>query len=171
MTVGLVIIAAIGAVVLVPRLSGKSASAPAPGTIVLKVGGQYRTTMTFPAVANWCPVTRVAAIEAVSVDTGFAIALRESNAVSKGVHPVFTPEMAPQAPKPSATAALRWLRLTDTSVVAYRATSGHVDIDEANGVVSGSLLLHLFNSVGRDSLVIEGRFAGLKVVAMAAGCT
>jgi hypothetical protein len=163
-----ILLAMAGYVVL--RLT-RGSGAPQPGTILLSVGGRYRTTVTLPATATWCPVTRMAQLEAVSVDTGFSVALRENEAVTTGQHPVFAPEMLQQAPKPSATAAMRWLRMSDTTVVAYRAVSGHVDLDEAGALVSGSVTLRLFNGVGNDSLPVQGRFAGVKLVAMAAGCT
>lgn len=169
--IGLLIIAITVAVFVAPRLMGRTMAVAKPGTIVLNIGGQYPATMTLAAVANWCPVSRVAEIEAVSVDTGFAIALHENDSVTKGPHPVFAPNPTQPAPKPSATAAFRWLRMTDTTVVAYRSTAGHVDIDKNGATLSGSLLLYLRVPVGNDSVVVTGRFAGLKVVAMAAGCT
>jgi len=168
---GLLVVAIAVAVFVALRLVGKPGTRPKPGTIVLKIEGRYPATMTLPAVANWCPVSRVAEIEAISIDTGFAIALRENDAVTKGAHPVFAPDPALQAPKPSATAAIRWLRMKDTTVVAYRSTGGHVDIDEVGATLSGSALLYLRATVGSDSVVVKGRFAGLKVVATAAGCT
>jgi hypothetical protein len=56
-------------------------------------------------------------------------------------------------------------------VVAYRSTGGHVDINENGVTLAGSLLLYLHAATGNDSVIVTGRFAGLKVVAMAAGCT
>lgn len=168
---GVLVVAITVAVFVAPRLAGTSGAEPKPGTIVLTIAGRYPATMTLPAVANWCPVSRVAEIEAVSIDTGFAIALRENEAVTKGPHPVFAPDQALQAPKPSAAAVLRWLRMKDTAVVAYRSTGGRVDIDEIGTTLSGSALLSLRATAGNDSIVVKGRFAGLKVVAMAAGCT
>lgn len=168
---GLVVVAAVGAYFVVPRLVGNGSPKIRPGTVVLDVTGRYRATMVLPAVVTWCPVTRVAELEAVAVDTGFAVALREGNVISKGPHPIFSVEMAPQAPRPNATAALRWLRVDDTTVVAYRATSGHVDFSEAGTTVSGTLQLHLRSVTGTDSIQVLGRFAGVKVTAMAAGCT
>ena len=168
---GLLVVAIAVAVFVAPRVAGKPGAEPKPGTIILKIEGRYPATMTLPAVANWCPVSRIAEIEAIAVDTGFAIALHENDAVTKGPHPVFAPDPASQTPKPSATAAFRWLRMKDTVVVAYRSTGGHVDIDEAGATLSGSALLYLRDATGKDSVVVKGRFAGLKVVAMAAGCT
>lgn len=160
------------AVFIGPRLVGRAGAAPKPGTIVLKIQGRFPATMTIPAIANWCPKSRIAEIEAVSVDTGFAVALRENDAVTKGPHPVFAPVQALQAPKPSATAAFRWLRMTDkdTQVVAYRSTGGRVDLTEIGATLSGSVLLSLRETTTNDSIVVRGRFAGLKVVATAAGC-
>jgi hypothetical protein len=172
--VGLLVVTAIAiAVFAVPRLVGRTSTAAKPGTIVLNITGRFPATMTLPAVANWCPVSRVAEIEAVSVDTGFAIALHEKDSVTKGPHPVFAPNPTMPAPTPSAMAAFRWLRMTekDTGVVAYRSTGGHVDIDENGTTLSGSLLLYLRVPTGNDSVTVTGRFAGLKVIAMAAGCT
>lgn len=168
---GLLVVVIAVAVVVVPRLVGRGTKAPRPGTIVLDVGGRYRSTMTLAAVVNWCPVSRVAALEAISVDTGFAIALHENDSIVRGAHPVFAPDPGVQLPKPSATAAFRWLRTKDTTVVVYRSVNGHVDIDATGATLSGSLVLHLYNAIGKDSLPVTGRFSGLKVVAMAAGCT
>lgn len=169
--IGLLVVVIAVAVFVLPRLAGKPGAEPKPGTIVLKVEGRFPATMTLPAVVNWCPVSRIAEIEAVSIDTGFAIALHESEAVTKGPHPVFAPDPALLAPKPSATAAFRWLRMSDTAVVSYRSTGGHVDINEVGATLSGSALLYLRESAGKDSVVVKGRFAGLKVVAAATGCT
>ena len=162
---GLLVVTIVGVVFVVPRLAGGPGAEPRPGTIVLKIEGRHQATMTLPAVANWCPVSRIAEIEAVSIDTGFAIALRENDAVTKGPHPVFAPDAALQAPKPNATAAFRWLRMADTAMVAYRSTGGHVDLDEVGATLSGSVLLYLRATVGSDSLVVTGRFAGLQVIA------
>ena len=170
---GLLAVVITVAVFIAPRLVGRAGADPKPGTIVLKIQGRFPATMTLPAVANWCPKSRIAEIEAVSVDTGFAIALRENDAVTKGPHPVFAPAPALQAPKPSASAAFRWLRMTDkdTQVVAYRSTGGHVDLTEIGVTLSGSVLLSLRETASNDSIVVRGRFAGLKVIATAAGCT
>jgi hypothetical protein len=177
---GLVVIVVVAIVVVVAlRLMGGSPTKPKPGTIVLDIKGRHPATMTLAAVANWCPVTRVAEIEAVSVDTGFAIALHEIDSVTRGPHSVLSLNPALPPPKPSATAALRWLRLADTTsrdtttteVVAYRSTGGRVNIEESGATLSGSLLLYLRATTGRDSVIVSGRFASLKVVAMAAGCT
>ncbi len=169
--VGVMLVAAVGAYFVVPRLAGKGAAAVPPGMMVLDVAGRYHAKFALPAVVNWCPVTRVAEFEGIAIDTGVVVALREGNAISEGPHPIFTVEMAPQAPRPNATAALRWLRQDDTTVVAYRATSGHVDLDEVGATISGSLTLHLLNAAGTDSVLVQGRFAGVKIRAMAAGCT
>ncbi len=172
--IGLLVVAAIAiAVFVAPRVMGGAPAEAKPGTIVLNIKGRYSATMTLAAVANWCPVSRVAEIEAVSVDTGFAVALHENDSVTRGPHPVFAPSPTLSAPKPSATAAFRWLRATatDTMVVAYRSTGGHVDIDKNGAMLSGSLVLYLKVPTGNDSVTVTGRFAGLKVVAMAAGCT
>jgi hypothetical protein len=170
---GLLLVVIAAAVFVVLRLAGRTGVESKPGTIVLQIEGRYPATMTLPAVANWCPVSRIAEIEAVSVDTGFAIALRENDPMTKGPHPVFAPDMALQASKPSATAAFRWLRLTDkdTAVVAYRSTGGRVDLSEAGATLSGSMVLSMRATADTASIVVKGRFAGLKVVAMAAGCT
>ena len=114
--IGLLVIAIVAiAVFVAPRLMGRTPAKPKPETIVLDIKGRYPATMTLAAVANWCPVTRVAEIEAVSVDTGFAIALHEIDSVTRGQHPVFALNPALPAPRPSATAALRWLRVADTT--------------------------------------------------------
>ncbi len=176
-TFGLLVVAIAAGVFVTLRLNGRAGAEPTPGTILLKIEGRFPATMTLPAVANWCPKSRVAEIEAVAVDTGFAIALRENDAVTKGPHPVFAPDQAQQAPKPNASAAVRWFRLmADTvaapvAVVAYRSTGGRVDISEVGATLSGSVVLTLRAMTGGDSIVVRGRFAGLKVVAMAAGCT
>lgn len=167
---GVVVVAA-GAAVFLLRSGGAMSGTPAPGTIVLDVGGRYHTTMTLPAVVNWCPVSRVGELEAISVDTGFAVALHENDSLLRVVHPVFAPDVGVQLPRPSATAAFRWLRVSDTAVVIYRSTGGHVDLEAVGSTLSGTLRLQMYNALGKDSLLVTGRFAGVKVMAMAAGCT
>ncbi len=171
--IGLLVVAAAMVVFVLSRRAGQGGALPKPGMIVLELAGPHPATMTLPATVNWCPVSRVAELEAISVDTGFAIALRENEAMTKGPHPVFAPTATIALPRPSAAAALRWLRTVDTTVTvaAYSATGGHVDLDEAGATLSGSLLLYMRAAAGTDSVVVTGRFARLKVVAMAAGCT
>jgi hypothetical protein len=133
--------------------------------------GKFRGRMVLPAQINWCPVTRVAVLEAVSGDSGVAIVLYEQNALTGGAHPVLSPEVAASARRPSATAAMRWMRLDrDTALAGYRALSGTAQIRLVPGKASGELEARMRGVTGPDTLTVHGVFRDVPVVSTAMGC-
>lgn len=144
---------------------------PPNGGLAFVMRGQFRGRMTFDSAhINWCPVTRVAVLEAIARDTGFAIVLHEADSVTSGPHAVFPPDLGVQFPHGSATAAVRWMRERDTTIVGFRAIGGRVDMSTVGPHVSGSFSLRLRATAGPDSLLLDGRFAGIPMATMAAGC-
>jgi hypothetical protein len=140
--------------------------------LVMRWRGKYAGAVTMPATVNWCPVTHVAVLEAMSGDSGFAVVLYERDALSGGSHSLMAPEAAATASRPVAGAAFRWLRLEpDTAVAGFRSTSGTVRIQYANGRASGDVNAHLRSAAGADSLIVQGTFRGVPVVSTARGCT
>ena len=92
--------------------------------LVMRWRGKYAGSVTMPATLDWCPVTHVAVLEAMSGDSGFAVVLYERDALSAGPHSLMAPEVASTASRPVASAAFRWLRLEpDTAVSGFRSTS------------------------------------------------
>lgn len=140
--------------------------------LVMRWRGKYAGAVTMPATLNWCPVTHVAVLEAMSGDSGFAVVLYERDALTAGPHSLMAPEVASTASRPVASAAFRWLRLEpDTAVSGFRSTSGTVRIQYANGKASGDINAHLRSAAGLDSLTVQGTFRGVPVVSTAKGCT
>jgi hypothetical protein len=133
--------------------------------------GKFSGRMVLPAQVNWCPVTRVAVLEAVSGDSGVAIVLYEQDALTGVSHQVFSPELAASAQRPSATAAMRWMRLDkDTALAGFRALSGAVRVRLAPGRVSGELDARMRGVAAPDTLVVRGVFRDVPVVSTAVGC-
>ena len=140
--------------------------------LVMRWRGKYVGAVTMPATLNWCPVTHVAVLEAMSGDSGFAVVLYERDALSGGPHSLMAPEIAATASRPVASAAFRWLRLEpDTAVAGFRSTGGTVRIQYANGRASGDVSARLRSAAGPDSLVVQGTFRGVPVISTAKGCT
>ena len=160
----------VGAWLWMRRDAGGSLRASA-GTLVVEWRGNLRGRMELPARLDWCPVTRVGVLEAVSGDSGVAIVLYERNALTAGSHPVLTSEVAATAPRPAAAAAIRWVRRErDTALAGFRATSGTVGVTLAPGTISGSLDSRMRSVGGTDSLIVRAAFRGVPVVATAVGC-
>ena len=82
---------------IVNRRGSAGALHAGPAQLAIEWRGKLRGRMVLPAQINWCPVTRVAVLEAVSGDSGVAIVLYEQNALTAGAHPVFSPEIAATA--------------------------------------------------------------------------
>jgi hypothetical protein len=140
--------------------------------LVMRWHGKYAGAVTMPATLNWCPVTHVAVLEAMSGDSGFVVVLYERDALSAGPRSLMAPEVASTASRPVASAAFRWLRLEpDTAVAGFRSTTGTVRIQYANGKASGDVSAHLRSAAGPDSLVVQGTFRGVPVISTAKGCT
>lgn len=168
---GVLIIAfAVGAWLWMRRDVGGSLRASA-GSLVVEWRGNLRGRMELPAQLNWCPVTRVGVLEAVSGDSGVAIVLYERNALTAGPHPVLPSEVAATAARPAAAAAMRWVRRgRDTALAGFRATSGTVGVTLVSGTISGSLDSRMHSVSGTDSLMVRAAFRGVPVVATAVGC-
>jgi hypothetical protein len=142
-----------------------------PAKLAVEWRGTFRGRMMLPARINWCPVTRVAVLEAVSGDSGVAIVLYEQNALTAGAHPVFSPEIAASARRPSATAAMRWMRLErDTALAGFRALSGVARVRLAPGKASGELDARMRGVTGPDTLTVRAVFRDVPVVSTAVGC-
>jgi hypothetical protein len=140
--------------------------------LVMRWRGKYAGAVTMPATVNWCPVTHIAVLEAMSGDSGFVVVLYERDALNGGPHSIMAPEAAAIASRPAASAAFRWLRLEpDTAVAGFRSTSGTVRIQYANGHASGDVNTHLRSATGADSLIVQGSFRGVPVISTARGCT
>ncbi|MGH7593341.1 MAG: hypothetical protein ACRELE_05755 [Gemmatimonadales bacterium] len=134
--------------------------------------GKYPGRMVLPAQLNWCPVTRVGVLEAVSGDSGVAIVLFEHEALTAATHPVFSHEFAATAPRPAATAAVRWMRLAkDTALAGFRSLSGAVKVQLAPGKISGDINARMQSVAGFDTLVVRGIFRDVPVVTTSIGCS
>ena len=156
---------------IVNHRGGSGALRAGPAQLAVEWRGRFRGRMVLPAQINWCPVTRVAVLEAVSGDSGVAIVLYEQNALTAGAHPVFSPEAAASAPRPSATAAMRWMRLErDTALAGFRAVSGTARIGLVAGKASGQLDARMRSVSGQDSVTVRGVFREVPVVSTAIGC-
>lgn len=141
----------------------------AGGSVTIEWRGSRIGRATLPARIAWCPITRLATLEAVSNDTGLVITLLEQDSLSNGPHQAVVPEIRDRSPVPNAVAALRWVLSTDT-LVGYRSSSGVVDVSTAAGVASGRIDLRMRSPVGMDTLVVRGEFRAVPVVASAVGC-
>ncbi|HEY8062576.1 MAG TPA: hypothetical protein VID74_07255 [Gemmatimonadales bacterium] len=160
-----------GALAWIANRRGGGSLRAGPAKLAVEWRGKVRGRMVLPAQINWCPVTRVAVLEAVSGDSGVAIVWYEQNALTAGVHPVFSPEAAASAPRPSATAAMRWMRLErDTALAGFRAVSGAAQIRLVPGKASGDLNVRMRSVSGQDSVTVRGVFRDVPVVSTAIGC-
>ncbi len=134
--------------------------------------GKYRGAMTLPASIHWCPVTRTGVLEAISGDSGVMVALYERDSLTSALHPVVSSDAAASAPRPGASAAMRWMRFdADTALSVFRSASGSVRLVVQHGRASGEIAAGLRSVTAPDSLRIRGVFRDVPVVATAAGCT
>jgi hypothetical protein len=170
-------VAIAGAVVLGAAawfMRGSATTGPlraAPARLAIEWRGKYRGRMILPAKINWCPVTRIAVLEAVSGDSGVAIVLYEHDALTAVPHPVISPDMAAAAPRPGAMAAIRWMRLEkDTALAGFRSIGGVVHIQLAPGKISGDINARMRSVTGTDTLVVRGVFRDVPVTTAAIGC-
>lgn len=142
------------------------------GQLAVRWRGKYPGTMTLPATLNWCPVTRVGVLEAVSGDSGAALVLYERDSLSAGPHLVVSPDLSASASKPGASFVIRWVRMRpDTAVAGFRSESGTVRIQFAAGLATGDINARMRAANGSDTLVVQGVFTAVPVVATAKGCT
>ena len=120
------------------------------------------------AAAEWCDTLRLLAVEVVSGDSGFGLALRPADSLAPGRYPVRPPAAADSA-RPSAALGLRWL--ARTSVLAYQGDSGEVTLARRpDGTWSGELHAAARSVNDTSRLTIDGTFRGLRPVPMSRGC-
>lgn len=142
----------------------------AAGTVELEWRGAFRGRATLPARLTWCPITRIGTLEAISNDTGLLISLRERDSLTRGVHPVLSPDLGGELPLPAAVASLRWVRDTAT-ILGFRGQSGAVDLEAIGGATAtGSFDIAMQRAFRSDTLRVRGNFRALPVVATAVGC-
>jgi hypothetical protein len=166
-----VVVMAAAAAWFVDRSAGTGPLHAAPARLAIEWRGKYRGRMMLPAKINWCPVTRVAVLEAVSGDSGVAIVLYEHDALTGVPHPLISPDMAASAPRPGATAAMRWMRLdNDTALAGFRSLTGVVRLQLIPGKVSGEINARMLALNGADTLVVRGIFRDVPVTTAAVGC-
>ena len=145
---------------------------PVPASLAVEWRGRTRGRMVLPARINWCPVTRVGVLEAVSGDSGVGIVLYERDAMSNVAHPVVGPDLAASAPRPGATLAMRWMRFEpDTTLAGYRSVSGTIQLRVGSGKASGDVNARLRSLTGPDTLVVHGIFQDVPIVSTAVGCS
>ena len=140
--------------------------------LVVSWRGKLAGTMTLPATLNWCPVTRVGVLEAMSGDSGVALLLYERDSLTPGPHTMVSPDASGAAPKPTASFVMRWLRSgSDTALAGFRSESGTTRIQFVGGKASGDINARMRSVVGVDSVVVQASFSGVPVVTTAKGCT
>lgn len=150
-------------------LVGRGRTAASGGVVVLEWTGTSRGRAVLPATVAWCPINRVATLEAISTDTGLIITVLENDSLSRGPHQVVSPEIRDASPRPSAVAAIRWVN-DSGALVGFRSVSGVVDVQPDGNIASGSFQMLMRKPVGLDTVVVRGDFRGLAVTAGAVGC-
>jgi hypothetical protein len=138
-------------------------------TVTVEWRGSRRGEARLPAELNWCPVTRMGTLVAVSNDTGLLVTLQEQDSLVADLHPVIAPVSREVGPRPSAIATLRWAADTG-QLLGFRSVSGMVELSEVGARASGSFDIRMQAPVGAETLVVRGVFRGIPVVASAVGC-
>lgn len=134
--------------------------------------GKYQGTATLPATLNWCPVTRVGVLEAMSGDTGAVLVLYERDSLTAGPHAAVSPELSAATPRPGATFVMRWVRTRpDTAMTGFRSEGGTARIQFAGGTASGDINVRMRAVTTPDTLVMQGVFTKVPVLTTAKGCT
>ncbi len=129
--------------------------------------------MSLPAELHWCPVTRVGVLEGVAGDSGMVVAVFEPNSLAGGAYAIL-PATADSSVRPRATAALRWMRLDQDSVLEqFTAGSGALHLQLVGGRASGvvSARMHTAAASAHDSIAVQATFRGIPVLTTATGCT
>lgn len=139
------------------------------GQLQVEWRGAFRGQATLPAQLQWCPITRIGTLEAISNDTGLLVSLRERDSLSTGIHPILAPELGGDLPLPSAVASLRWVRDTGT-ILGFQGQHGAVDIEGVGATASGSFDIGMRRAFRADTLRVRGNFRNIPVVATAVGC-
>lgn len=143
---------------------------PAAGAVRVEWRGSFRGRATIPATIAWCPVTRVATLEAIRNDTGFIATLHETDSLVVGPHPVVGKgNLAVTMPRPGAIAALRYVRDT-SAILGFEATSGLLALDAVGATADGAFQIRMQRPFRADTVVVRGDFRGVPVVASAVGC-
>lgn len=160
-----VVIAALAGIWWVRR----SRAAGAPPLVNLEWRGSERGAARLPGRVSWCPVTRMATLSAISTDTGLLVTLHEVDSMGTGAHQVVSPALREASPRPSASAALRWVKDTLT-VSGYASVSGVVDLSAVGPTVTGSMEIRFRKPTTLDTIILRADFRDLPVVASAVGC-
>lgn len=141
-----------------------------PGMVAVEWAGSARGSAVLPGEVHWCPVTRIARLEAISNDTGVIVLLYENDSLSAAPHQVLGPEFgAGGTPRPGATAAIRWVHDT-LRVMGFRAVNGVVDLTTASPAVTGAFNIRMQHPTRMDTLTVRGNFRDLPVTIAAIGC-
>jgi hypothetical protein len=141
----------------------------ATGVVTLEWRGTDRGAARLPAKVSWCPVTRIATLSAISTDTGLLVTLHEVDSMRTGPHPVVSPALRDVSPRPSATAALRWVKDT-SAILGYASVSGMVNMSAVGTAASGSMEVRFRKPATLDTIVLRADFRDVPVVASAVGC-
>ena len=139
------------------------------GHLQVEWRGAFRGQATLPAQLQWCPITRLGTLEAISNDTGMLVSLRERDSLITGIHPILAPELGGDLPLPSAVASLRWVRDTGT-ILGFQGQYGAVDIESVGATASGSFDIGMRRAFRGDTVRVRGNFRSIPVVATAVGC-
>ena len=141
----------------------------AQGRVTIEWLGSRQGRAVLPAQLAWCPITRVATLEAIRSDTGLIVTLLEVDTLASGPHHVVSHEIRDQSPRPSALAAIRWVS-DSGELLGFRSVSGTVDLQAANATASGTFEVRMRAPIGADTLVVRGEFTALPVTTGAVGC-
>ena len=135
-------------------------------------GASIQVHMTAPARLNWCPVTHVGVLEAISGDSGVSIVLYERESFTIGAAPDRRTGGRCRRIAPGCGRRLRWLRLDpDTALSGYRSKSGTGRCASLAVPASGDVQRPARVDVGRDTLMLRGVFRDVPVVTTAVGCS
>lgn len=137
-------------------------------SVNLAWSGSRSGRVQLPAQLSWCPVTRVATLEAVRNDTGMLMTLLEVDSLTSGPRHVVSPQIRDASPRPSALASMRWVG--DSGLIGFRSVSGVVDLLGDSRRVSGSFELQMQAPGSRDTLVLRGDFRDVPVEITAVEC-
>ncbi|HRP08510.1 MAG TPA: hypothetical protein PLL69_08480 [Gemmatimonadales bacterium] len=139
------------------------------GRVNLVWSGSRSGKIELPGQLAWCPVTRVATLEAVRNDTGLLMTLLENDSLTNGPRHVVSPQIREQSPRPSALASMRWVN--DSGLVGFRSVSGMVDLLGDSRRLSGSFELHMQAPGKVDTITVRGDFRDLPVEITAIDCS
>ncbi len=148
---------------------GRRGPGGGPAGVSLSWKGKYAGSATLPATLNWCPGSRIAIVEAISNDTGFAMVIHAVDTLAKGTLTMLPKEFLVNGPRPAASAGLRWP--VDTATLAgFRAQTGVLELVVAAGRLSGSFTARMQPQMSLDTLTVTGSFRNLLIESRAAGC-